>query len=75
MSEVREVDVYDAVPGITIDYGNYWRSESDVITPALTAVGYQVGQWYTAEGDSFGPLCRAARATAPDGSSVVVSYG
>jgi len=74
MSETY-IDVYAIVPGITIDYGNWWLSERDVITPALTSAGYQVDSWYTAEGDSFGPLCRAARATDPDGTSVIVSYG
>jgi hypothetical protein len=69
------IDLFEIVPGISIDYHRYWQSERDVITPALIEVGYQVGPWYTADGDSFGSLSRAAKATAPDGRSVTVSYG
>jgi hypothetical protein len=69
------VDVYDVLPHITIDYQNYWQSERDVINPALIAAGYQVGPWFTADGDSFGPLVRATRANDPDGRLVTISYG
>jgi hypothetical protein len=70
-----DIDVYDIVPGISIDYKQWAQSERDVITPALVSAGYSVGNWFTAEGDSFGPLCRAARATSPDGELVTVFYG
>lgn len=75
MASIEYADVHGIAPDVQIDYQDYWRSERDVITPALTAAGYQVGPWYTAEGDSFGPLCRAARATTPDGRPVIVCYG
>lgn len=75
MSDVEYADVHSIAPTVQIDYANWWQSERDVITPALNDAGYLVGPWYTAEGDSFGPLCRAASATAPDGRPVIVSYG
>ncbi|WP_165968579.1 hypothetical protein [Saccharopolyspora elongata] len=69
------MNIYDILPDISIDYSNWRQSERDVITPALVAAGYKVGEWYTADGDSFGPLCRAVSATSPDGKSITVFYG
>lgn len=59
---------------LDIDFGEYAKSEREIITPALIALGYQVGQWHDGERDSFGPLSRCARVTKNNETKVVV-YG
>jgi hypothetical protein len=64
-----DVEPTFAVPGYGLD-------ERDNLAPALEAAGYtDLGSWFTGDGDSFGPLSRCVRATAPDGDRVVVVYG
>jgi hypothetical protein len=74
------VDLYEILPTISIDYSEWRKSEREHINPALRELGYSFTDdgfngWYTADGDSFGPLVRALRATDPNGNAVIISYG
>lgn len=52
----------------------YSNWEREVATPALEALGYQVGRWWNEDGDSFGPLVRAVELT-KDGVAEIYTYG
>lgn len=72
---IEYVDVYDALPGVQIDYDDYVRYEREVLTPALEKAGYVIdGPWRMGERDSFGPLSRVVTAER-DGETVYVCYG
>ena len=77
--EQTYVYVYDILPDIEVEYDHdkFHKCEREVISPALRELGYEIGDkpyWYTSEGDSFGPLSRAIRAS-KDGKPVIVWYG
>lgn len=56
-------------------YPAYIDGERNILTPALKKAGYELlGDWYTGEGDSFGPLSRCIDA-AHNGESIVIVYG
>ena len=56
----------------TSHYYHEW--EREVATPALEALGYMVGLWWTTDGDSFGPLVRCVELT-KDGKKELWYYG
>lgn len=53
---------------------DYTRWEDEIATPALIALGYSVRQWWSADGDSFGPLVRAVEVV-KDGVKKTYTYG
>ena len=57
-------------------WDEFYKSERDLIDPALKEKGWvKVGEWYSSEHDSFGPLSRACRYKTPEGQTVKVWYG
>lgn len=74
------LDLYDILPDAHPSYdwrdGSMARVEREVLTPALTAAGYTVGDgWWSGEKDSFGPLSRCVRVVTPEGENKIVVYG
>lgn len=68
---VRYLYVDELFPDLVIDFDNYYECEQKVLSPALREAGYELrGQWYTGDGDSFGPLSRCIET---DKGSVVYS--
>ena len=60
----------------TFSFANYSLCECEQLDPQLQSLGWtKVGGWYTAEGDSFGPLSRACRYRTDKGEEVRVWYG
>jgi hypothetical protein len=76
MSKTTYLALHDLLPKAEPEYDldKYRRCEHEVLTPALEALGYEVGGWFTGDGDSFGPLTRCVRVT-KDNKSAVVVYG
>lgn len=69
------VDIRDLIPGIRPSFTDYWTTEQEVLSPALREAGYALHcNWYTSEGDSFGPLSRAIQAS-KDGVEFEIFYG
>lgn len=56
------------------DVRRYWEWEEKVARPVMEAAGWEVGQFYSTEQDSFGPLGRAVTAL-KDGHEVRFYYG
>lgn len=77
---LEERDLFAVLPAELFEHKDcfdshaYWRWEDDIATPALKARGFEVGRWWTIDGDSFGPLVRGVRLT-KDGATHTYSYG
>jgi len=58
-------------------YNEYLTWERDVATPALEEKGWRVlRDWYTGDGDSFGPLVRCIKCERVDSyEKVIFTYG
>lgn len=69
------IDLYDLLPKVEPSYdwrdGSMYTIEREIITPALKDLGYEVGEWYSGEYDSFGPLSRCVPVTKDSVSNVV----
>lgn len=79
LDQTEAKDLQDLLPADLFNHPDcfgraYWKWETDVASPALTALGYQVGIWYSADEDSFGPLIREVKLT-QNGSSEIYFYG
>lgn len=77
MEQDYYVDVHDIVGNdVEIDYTRFYESEREILTPAIKKAGYRIiGNWWTSEGDSFGPLSRSLKAITPEGRQVQIFYG
>ena len=57
------------------DYDEYLKMEDEMST-ILRDMRYTLhGNWWTSEGDSFGPLMRSIKATTPDNRRIEIYYG
>ncbi len=54
--------------------GRYRNWEEKVAEPRLKVLGYEVHDWITTDGDSFGPLCREVHCS-KDGRAYTFWYG
>ena len=78
MSGPLYTDLADVLPNVHPDCTNagFHACERDVLTPALEKAGWVLaGNWYTGDGDSFGPLTRCIRAHNPQGVLQIIVYG
>lgn len=77
MQESKFLSVFDIIgDDVEFDYSDYLNEEEQVLSPALIRAGYRVvGNWYTSDGDSFGPLVRAVRVVNQAGENIAVYYG
>lgn len=58
------------------DINNYAVGEINILIPALESVGYTIlGEWYSSEFDSFGPLIRSIKVLTPKLEEVEAFYG
>ncbi len=72
------LDLYELLPDIECCYNTdyrrgktYSQHEREVLTPALEALGLVMkGEWYSTDGDSFGPLVRGIKT-----DKGIVTYG
>lgn len=74
----EHINVFDILTDAEgFDYDHYIHDERYILTPRLHKLGYMFSadDWFTSEGDSFGPLIRSVHATAPDGTRVTLWYG
>lgn len=75
-----ENDLYDLISDELCNHRDFCNSttfrfwEQDIATPELIKQGFEVGSWWTVDGDSFGPLVRAVELT-KDGEKKVYTYG
>jgi hypothetical protein len=54
---------------------SYWKGEEKILAPQLVAKGFKIiGNWYTTDGDGFGPLSRGVQVE-KDGVISVAWYG
>ena len=60
------------VDNFHFNFEEYYTSEKEC-TKLIAEAGFHTIKWYTAEGDSFGPLVRAVTAT-KDGKRWVAYY-
>lgn len=77
--ETEAKDLQDLLPVELFNHPDcfgrkYWSWESEVAAPALQALGYKVGAWYSTDSDSFGPLVREVKLT-KDGTTEAYFYG
>ena len=57
--ETQYLYLEDILPDIKVDYADYVKCENEIISPALESAGYNIcSNWFTGDGDSFGPLTR-----------------
>lgn len=57
-------------------YGaDYAQQEKELLQPQLEKKGYYNIEWSDGERDSFGPLTRVCKATAPNGEVCWFMYG
>ncbi len=74
--EMKEVVVYELISMDGFDFGRYYEGEREILTPRLIAAGYSVlNQFYTIDGDDFGPLVRGVKLRSPSGEEFVAFYG
>ena len=80
MTEIEDKDLLDIIgedlanqPGYATSSG-YLDWERKVAEPALKGLGYKVRQWWTSDGDSFGPLVRAVNVER-EGKREIFYYG
>lgn len=74
MSGDNFLDLYELLPNAAFDFTQYRKCEREVLTPALEALGFKVGEWWSSDADSFGPLVRAVRVS-KDGKTSIATYG
>jgi hypothetical protein len=55
-------------------HGRYINWEEKIASPALSAQGLTVVQWYTIDGDSFGPLVRGVKVY-DNTKAMILTYG
>lgn len=74
--DAEDKDLGDILPEKCFDHVDYCDSrryylwERDVAEPALRALGYSVGSWWSGDEDSFGPLVRCVSITKDDVTEV-----
>jgi hypothetical protein len=71
------VNIFDLdIPVDDFDFNHYIDHEVEILKPALERKGYiLLGQWYSTEVDSFGPLSRGVYAEDPNNKRVILWYG
>lgn len=67
----EEKDGYCCTSGVK----NYFDWEQNIAKPAMQAKGFTDISFYTAEGDSFGPLIRGVRCKDSKGNEFKFYYG
>jgi hypothetical protein len=72
---VEELDEKIRLSELSFSPFKYQAEEIRFLNPQLEELGYKDITWETGDGDSFGPLTRVARMTAPDGKKVWWMYG
>ena len=76
-SSASSIYLYDQFPDLNFDkweVKDYRRFEEEEVRPALEAAGWSVGEFWSSEKDSFGPLSRAVRCQR-QGQAVTFWYG
>ncbi len=59
MEDSVYLGIEEVLPDVEPDFDAYAKCEREVLTPALESAGFTVsGNWFTGDGDSFGPLTR-----------------
>ena len=70
----HEKDILDELEITGFSFSRYYAEEKEKIKPKLEGLGYDSVEFWTIEGDSFGPLVRGVRAK-KDGQIHQWSYG